>query len=158
VLYDREQQIKEMMVAITATHQRQEDTAGTARVEFLEDCVLLGTYMTSFKHSAFAEEKEVRAVHTINIRRNGNLAKFVDSGGIVLDNIDVGGNAVSFQVRDNHLVAFIDVTLTPGKTTSPIVELILGPKNHSFPGNLCLFLGGLGYTDISLRKSSAPYR
>jgi hypothetical protein len=158
VIYDRELQIREMMQAIVAIYLRQQEGNDSDRSAFLEDCVLLGTYMTSLKHPAFAEEREIRAVHVVNIKSYGNLAKFVDRGGIVDDHTKVDGNPVSFQVRDNHLVAFTDVTLTPNNTASPIAELVLGPKNHSAPGNLCLFLGGLGYTDITLRKSSAPYR
>lgn len=158
VLYDKEQQVKEMMQAIWAIYIMQHGGSELQKSKFIEDCVLLGTYMTSFKHPAFAEEREIRAVHAVSIQEQGNLAKFVDEGGIVHGHIEIDGNPVSFQVRDNHLVAYTDATLTPANLTSPICELVLGPKNHSAPGNLHLFLGGLGYTDIILRKSSVPYR
>lgn len=158
VLYDREQQIKEMMQAILVIYMVQHKGNGFDKSKFIEDCVLLGTYMTSFKHPAFAEEREVRAVHAVSIQEQGKLVKFIDEGGIVDGHIEVAGNPVSFQVRDNHLVAYIDATLTPSNMPSPIHDLVMGPKNHSAPGNLQLFLGGLGYTDITLCRSSVPYR
>lgn len=158
VLYEPEQQIKEMMHAIGAIYLRQHEGTEEEKGKFFEDCVLLGTYMTAFKHPAFAEEREVRAVHAISVEKQGNLMKFVDEGGIVNGTLEVEGNPVTFQVRDNHLVAYMDASLTPARMSTPICELILGPKNHSAPGNLCLFLGGLGYTDITLKRSRAPYR
>lgn len=158
VLYEPDQQIQEMMHAIVAIYLRKQEGAAEEEGQFFEDCVLLGTYMTAFKHPAFAEENEVRAVHAIGIEKQGNLMKFVDKGGIVNGSLEVAGNPVAFQVRENHLSAYTDISLTPASMSTPICELILGPKNHSVPGNLCLFLGGLGYKDISLKRSSAPYR
>ncbi len=156
VLYEPEQQIKEMMCAIGAIYLRQQEGTEEAKKMFFEDCVMLGVSMTAFKHPAFAEEREVRAVHTISIQKQGNLMKFVDQGGIVDGSLAVEGNPVTFQVRDNHLVAYTDASLTSASMSTPICELVLGPKNHSAPGNLCLFLGGLGYTDITLKRSHAP--
>lgn len=158
VLYEPEKQIEEMMVAIGAIFLRQQEGTAEEKGQFFEDCVLLGTYMTAFKHPAFAEEREVRAVHAISIEKQGNLMKFVDQGGIANGSLEVAGNPVAFQVRDNHLAAYTDASLTPASMSTPICELILGPKNHSASGNLCLFLGGLGYADITLKRSRAPYR
>lgn len=154
VLYDRELQVREMMVALIAIFQHQEEDEAT----FFEDCVLLATYMTAFKHPAFREENEVRAVHVINIHPQGKLAKFVDPGGIHRGDKDAPGNPVHFQVRDNHLVAFTDISFGDPGDDNPFVQLVLGPRNHSLAGNLSLFLGGLGFTDITLLRSTAPYR
>lgn len=157
VLYDRELQVKEMMTALVAMFLRQQEEDEAQRAKFFEDCVLLATFMTAFKHRAFQDEKEVRAVHVVNIRPQGNLARFVDPGGTRGDAKEVAGNPMLFQVRDNHLVAFTDAPFGDPGDGNPLVELVLGPRNHSVPGNLGLFLGGLGFTDISLRRSSAPY-
>jgi hypothetical protein len=159
VLYDKEQQVREMMIAISTIYSRQLTGSALKKSDFFEDCVLLGIYMTAFKHPAFAEEQEIRAVHAVNIEKQGNLVKFVDIGGSIDDGkTEVEGNPVSFHVRDNHLTAYIDVMHTPANMLSPISELVFGPKNYSALGNLQLFLGGLGYNEIVLRKSCAPYR
>jgi len=158
VLYDRELQVREMMIALGSIFMRHRDAAEAQRVEFFEDCVLLATYMTAFKHPSFRDEKEVRAVHAVNVHPQGNLAKFVDPGGIVGGGKEAGGTPVSFYVRDNHLVASMDAHLAPPGNGSPLTNLVLGPRNHSTAGNVGLFLGGLGFREISLRRSSAPYR
>jgi len=158
VLYEREQQVKEMMLAIISIYVEQHGQDGENRGRFIEDCILLATYMTAFKHPAFIEEQEVRAVHAVGTAKQGNLAKFVDGGGILGGDVEAAGIPVSFQVRDGHLNAYMDLSLTPLERPTPISRLVLGPKNHGLPGNLYLFLGGLGYESIDLRKSSAPYR
>lgn len=158
VLYDREEQVKEMMGAIGAIYLSFESSETSRKNRFFGDCVLLGTYMTAFKNTAFAEEAEIRAVHAVNVKHQGSLAKFVDNGGLVNSTERVDATKVNFQVRNNHLVAYTDIPFSPLNMPSPITELILGPKNHSAPGNLQLFFGGLGYEDIGLSKSEAPYR
>lgn len=158
VLYDKEEQVKEMMGAIVAIYLSSESSETNRKSRFFEDCVLLGTYMTAFKNPAFAEEAEIRAVHVVNVKHQGSLAKFVDSGGVVNSTDRVEATKVNFQVRNNHLVAYADIPFSPLNMSSPITELILGPKNHSAPGNLQLFFGGLGYEHLGLSKSEAPYR
>jgi hypothetical protein len=158
VLYDKEQQVKEMMAAIVAIYLRQSAPEESSKRVFEEDCALLRLFMTSFKHPSFAEEQEVRAVHALKIRRHGKLMKFVDDGGKVNGDIEVLGGDVSFQVRDNHLVAYTDVALAPASMNSPVRQVVFGPKNHSAITNLYLFLGGLGYADIGCIKSMSPYR
>lgn len=157
-LYDREQQVKEMMQAIVAIFMRQRDGDETVKAKFSEDCVLLATFMEAFKHPSFQAEGEIRAVHVINVQAQGTLCKFADPGGTINGNVEVQGNPIEFQIRDNHLIAYTDIKFLPPGTDSPLAELILGPKNHSAPGNLSLFLGGLGFSDVNLRRSNAPYR
>jgi len=158
VLYDRELQVKEMMAAIVSIFLRHQEHDDANHATFFEDCVLLATFMTAFKHPAFLDEKEVRAVHVVNIRPHGKLAKFVDPGGIHHRDQNAPGNPVQFQVRNNHLVAFTDASFGDPGDGNPLEQLVLGPQNHSTPGNLALFLGGLGFTDIAVSSSNAPYR
>lgn len=158
VLYDKEEQVKEMMRAILAIYFSFESSELGREKRFFEDCVLLGTYMTAFKNPAFSEEAEIRAVHVVSIKPQGDLLKFLDNGGIVNSTERVEATKLNFQVRDNHLVAYTDIPFSPLNMLSPITELILGPKNHSSPGNLQLFFGGLGYENLGLSKSEAPYR
>jgi len=158
VLYDKEQQIQEMMVALIVIYTTKMSLGEKWHGRFFIDCMLLAVFMTSLKHPTFAEEKEVRAVRVIDVEPHGNLLRFVDKGGKVNDNVKVEGTPVSFQVRDNHLSAYTDVPLCPAETETPLKKLILGPKNSSAHGNLQLFLGGLGYTDIEIGHSETSYR
>lgn len=158
VLYDKEEQVKEMMAAICAIYLRSDNSGAGHEKTFLEDCVLLGVYMTALKNPSFAEEAEVRAVHAVSIKPQGKLAKFISNGGMINSTERVEPTEVNFQVRNNHLTAYTDINFSQNNFSSPIKELILGPKNHSNFGNLQLFFGGLGYDDISLSRSEVPYR
>jgi hypothetical protein len=159
VLYDKEQQVKEMMAAIVAVYLAQQQASeDSKRARFIEDCGLLRMFMAAFKHPSFSEEQEVRALRVLNIERHGDLMKFLNDGGLGGDEAQVSDGPVSFQVKGNHLVAYTDVRLTPPDMSSPISQLTWGPKNHSAPPNIFLFLGGLGYTDIGHRRSVVPYR
>jgi len=158
VLYQREDQVKEMMHALLAIFLRQQSKDQVVREKFLEDCILLSAFMTAFKHPAFIEEQEIRAVHVVNVEPKGKLLKFVDAGGIVHGDVATSGNEIKFQVRDNHLTAYFDHQFAALGTDTPMKELMIGPKNYSAHGNLALFLGGLGYEDMTLKASGAPYR
>ncbi len=158
VLYDPEQQVKEMMHALGAIFLRLNSEEKLEREKFFEDCMLLSVFMTAFKHPAFAQEQEVRAVHAIDVEPSGKLLQFIDSGGIIHGTTEVTGCPVNFQIRDNHLTAYADQKFGAPGPESPMKQLVLGPKNFSAPGNLALFLGGLGYTDMRFGRSNAPYR
>jgi hypothetical protein len=83
--------------------------------------------------------------------------RFIDSGGVT-EHGDVEGEPVGFQVRNNHLCAYLDMPFQRKDNDNPIAEIVMGPKNDSNPGNLMLYLGGLGYSNIAITSSDAPYR
>jgi hypothetical protein len=155
VEYDREKQIKEMMAALLAIHARKKLDGENGQDEFFEDCVLTATYFTGLKHSAFQEEKEIRCVHAVNVRMEKEIMHFVD-GSNACD--DWKSQPVQFQVQDNHLCAYIDLPFWHPNGQHPILEIYLGPKNHSAAANVLLYLGGLGYSNVSIRTSNIPYR
>src|SRR5207249_617389 len=98
--------------------------------------------MIAFKHSAFAYEKEVRCVHVVNEERTSTHARFVDLGGVSGD-AEVPGESVGFEIRENHLSAFLDLPLPKSSADGGgfLAEIVVGPKNGSLPGNVQLFLG-----------------
>jgi hypothetical protein len=61
--YDREAQIKEMMLALLAIYMRKNPGTENVHGTFFEDCVLTATYLVAFKHSAFRHEQEIRCIH-----------------------------------------------------------------------------------------------
>jgi len=158
VQYERELQVKEMMAALVAIFQRQNDEADIAKGNFFEDCVLLGTYMVGFKESAFQHEREVRCLHAVNVINDNGGMRFTDPGGQNDSGHSFEGVSIGFQVRDNHLCAFLDLPFWLSDSAHPLAEIVLGPKNNSYAGNILLYLGGLSYSEVALRKSSVPYR
>jgi hypothetical protein len=154
VEYEREHQVREMMQAIMATYLRHE-AAPASQEAFMTDCSMIATYMLAFKHKAFACENEVRCVHVVNVEWLDNRLSFVDAGGVSCG-IDVPGEPVGFQVRENHLTAFLDLPLTAAGNV--VADLVLGPKNASSWGNVQLFLGACGMPTVTLRQSDVPYR
>ncbi len=155
VAYDLEQQIKEMMAALVAIFMRH----GTVdHKEHLLDCALTATYMCAFKHSAFKAEKEVRCLHILNVKREGDDYKFVDPGGQNDNGHAFEPVPVGFQVRGNHLCAYLDLPFWSQEGEHPIAEIVLGPKNESHYGNVFLYLGAVGYKGVGLRSSQIPYR
>jgi hypothetical protein len=155
VIYNREAQIQEMMTAIWATSMAWNERPEASRErEFFEDCTWLAVGMLALKHPSFASEQEVRALHLIDVVAEGQGLKFGDSKGF--DGKPV--QPVRFLVRDNHLVAYFDMPLVRDGQGCCIKEVVLGPKNHMHYGNIFLYLAGLGFPDIKLRRSSGTYR
>jgi hypothetical protein len=160
VEYNRELQVKEMMQAIMGIYimQQEENDAAKSKSQFAKNCFYLATFMVAFKHPAFAEEKEIRAVHLAKVEPRGNLWCFTDKSYTEGESANSERQPVAFQVRDNRLVAYIDAKFASPSGGSPLTEAVLGPKNYNVGGNLTLFLGGAGLTDVTLYRSNAPYR
>lgn len=158
VEYDRESQIKEMMAALVALYFRKNSDTKIEHDKFFEDCVLTATYMVAFKHSAFRHEQELRCLHAVNVKFENESIRFSDPGGQNDNGQQFEGLPVNFQVRDNHLCAYLDMPFCAQDGAHPIAEIVLGPKNHSSAVNVLLYLGGLGYSKVGLKASSIPYR
>ena len=110
--------------------------------------------MIAFKNPVFQHENEIRCVHAVNVDMQGDLKRFVDRGGTARGIKDIPGETIGFKVRDNHFVPHLDLPFD----ASVVAEIIWGPKNHSESGNMELFLGGLGISNVKFRKSKVPYR
>ncbi|WP_411728244.1 DUF2971 domain-containing protein [Methyloglobulus sp.] len=155
VEYDRGEQVKEMMAALLAIHARKNSEEENERGEFFEDCVLTATYFAGLKHSAFQEEKEIRCVHAVNVKMEEEIMHFVDAPNVCED---WKSQPVKFQVQDNHLCAYMDLPFWHPNGQHPVSEIFLGPKNHSVAANVLLYLGGLGYSNVGIKRSKVPYR
>lgn len=158
VEYDREAQIKEMMAALVAIYFRTIADTKEEQDKFFEDCVLTATFMVAFKHPAFRHEQELRCLHAVNVSLENECVYFSDPGGQNENGLQFDGLPVKFQVRENHLCAYMDIPFYAQDGAHPIAEIVLGPKNHSNVGNVLLYLGGLGYSGVTLKASNVPYR
>jgi len=158
VEYIRESQIREMMAALVALYLRKKSNIKEEQEKFFEDCVLTGTFMVAFKHSAFQHEKELRCLHSVNIKFENESIRFSDPGGLYGSGQRFAPRPVGFQIRDNHLCAYLDMPFCTDEGVSPVAEIVLGPRNHSLPGNVLLYLGGLGYSSVDIKTSEVPYQ
>lgn len=156
VSYDLEEQVREMMAALVALHFQAPELplSGVA----FEDAALISAFMTALKHPSFQSEREVRCLRAISIEKLGSNFRFVDPGGQGRDGVEVPGERVCYATRSGALTAFVDIPYTSPVDACPIVEVTLGPKNSTDPGNVLLFLGSLGHGDIAVRHSNLPYR
>ncbi|MFM0095178.1 DUF2971 domain-containing protein [Paraburkholderia nemoris] len=159
VSYDREVQVKEMMVALIAVHSRSSPPELPLQGEAAQDAALIAAYMTAFKHSSFASEREVRCLHAISLERIKDNFRFVDpKNGAGTDNGAAFDNKVAFTTRDGALTAHVDLPFTASDGSCPIVEVATGPKNPTVMGNVFLFLGSRGHSEVAVRPSGLPYR
>lgn len=155
VSYDREVQVKEMMVALAATHSRLSPSELPLQGESFEDVALIAACMTAFKHPSFATEREVRCFHAISLEKIQDNFRFVSQGSAGSADVE---NKVAFTTRDGALAAHIDLPYTASDGSCPIVEVATGPKNPTNMGNVFLFLGSQGHSNVAVRTSGLPYR
>jgi hypothetical protein len=159
VSYDREVQVKEMMAALLAVFSRSSPPQLPLQGEAFEDTALIAAYMAAFKHPSFASEREVRCLHAVSLEKIKDNFRFVapkrEAG---TENGATSDNKVAFTTRDGALTAHIDLPFTASDGTCPIVEVATGPKNPTGIGNVFLFLGSLGHSEVAVRPSGLPYR
>ena len=110
--------------------------------------------MIAFKNPKFREEKEIGCLHVINPERTDNAIRLVDHGGILGGLEAVKGEIVRFRIRDNALVAFLDMPFRRGFEKTAIKRVMLGPTNPNWPANILYFVGSLGYEAVTLGKSN----
>jgi hypothetical protein len=158
VAYEKESQVSEMMAALVALHARAPKFELPLSALAREEATLLSVLMVALKHPSFESEREVRCVRAISLEKVGSNFRLVDPGGQTQDGKSVPGEKVSYITRGGALTAHVDLPLTLHNGDSPIAEVALGPKNSTNVGNVFLFLGGLGHSDIAVRRSNLPYR
>lgn len=158
VIYDVEDQVREMMATLSVLfNDYQKLEAGGDVHAFRLLCADLGTMLCGLKHPSFKAENEVRCVHAIELQKTAKGGRrFVDPGG-TRNGIEHKGEPVGFYVRDGHLTAYVDLPMQTGDV-SPVEAVIIGPKNHSAPGNLLLYLASVGLDAIKFGRSDIPYR
>ena len=114
--------------------------------------------MAAMKHPSFASEKEIRCLRVISLSPNGKIFQFLDCGGIGLNGTAIPGEKVLFTNNSNFLTVHVDIPLSLSAHQSPIMDVMLGPKNRNNLGNIFLYLGGYGFTEIKVQTSGIPYR
>jgi hypothetical protein len=156
VLYDREKQIEEMVIAVGALFL--EFTEEARNSSWLrQESALLAASGLAFKNPAWRDEKEVRCQHIVDIFTSAEEWTMTDAGG-VSEGRDVGGQPIGFQVRNGAIVPFLDMPFEVSKQNFPIEEIVFGPKCPTGFGNVWFLLGNNGFGKVPLRSAGAAYR
>lgn len=114
-------------------------------------------YLPSLKNPAFREEAEVRAIHLLNVNISDEGVQLTDPGGEAFGS-SIDGSAVEFGIRQNGVVAYVDLPYFDQVPDGVISEVILGPKNPNTPTNISALLMRHGHKSVTIKCSNATYR
>lgn len=103
-----------------------------------------------FKNAAFKEEVEWRIIHTPLIPGDGTTGNTDIIGGV---------SDLKFRSASGRLVPYFELSFAKRKgDQSPIVHIVLGPKNESNHADVTLFLSLNGLQVVKISRSAATYR
>jgi hypothetical protein len=157
VEYDHRTQIEEVKQFILALHLVESEEATPRGPDFFNACALLASDLASFKNPAFIEEDEVRLIYLLNFQKSNESLKLVDPGGTSFE-VAKQPQEVKFRMNGSTPVPYMDISFTSDEGASPIVEVVLGPKNDSLLSGVSVFLETFGHSNVKIRKSGASYR
>jgi hypothetical protein len=157
VLYNRDEQVKEMTALVNALYQSQQPETGKFDSGFIQACYIIGSDMAVYKNPAFAEEQEIRLVHLLDIVPTDHAGKFVDGGGMMFGK-EVEGEQVQFRMIGGIPSPFIDLDFTNGGSHNPIRRVVLGPKNQAIDAGISLYLETIGISNVEIARSQASYQ
>jgi len=157
VLYNREEQIKELKALILAIHEVEQAEETKFGSDFKTACGVLSFDLAAYKNPAFVEEREIRLTHLLNFKNSNEFLKLVDAGGQAFGKRSKG-TSVLFRMRDNAPVTFIEQDFTNKGKINPIREVIIGPKNNVLPTAISVFLETVGIGSVNVKRSEASYR
>lgn len=153
VLYDKEEQIKEASVGIDALFlMKQEDFA-----DYKTFRGIFGYDLSAFKNPAFSEEKEIRLIHLLSLKKSNDLLKLVDEGGQYFGE-ERTGEQVKFRIKQDIPTPYVEFDFTNGGQINPIKEIVIGPKNDVLISAISIFLETIGIEGVIILKSKASYR
>lgn len=157
VLYERKEQIDEMKSIIRAIYEAEKTEGEKFGSNFLNTCLSLAFDLAAYKNPAFEEEREVRLVHVLTFEASNNSLRLNDTGGYAFGE-EYKGGTVSFRMRDNIPVAFIELDFSNGGRINPIKEVIVGPKNQGLLSAISVYLETIDLGSVEIKKSRASYR
>lgn len=157
VLYNEKEQIKELKNVVRAIHESEKSEKTKFSGNFGTICNLLAFDLAAYKNPAFSEEKEIRLTHLLTFEKSNNFLRLVDSGGQAFGKRSKAV-PISFRMRDNAPVTFIEQDFTNLGRISPVKEVIIGPKNNVLPTAISVFLETLGIGSVNIKRSKASYR
>ena len=158
VLYERDVQVHEMMVALLTIFQkfyREREEYDTH--EFFTACGLMVASAIALKDPSWRDEKEIRSLHLVDVKISENSWKLTDGGGMV-DNIPVSGRDIQYKIQNGTISSFLDIPFEVTSDHQPIHDIVLGPKCRNANGNIKLLLGHYQYLNVEIKSSDIMYR
>lgn len=154
VLYEESKQKDEIAKTILAINEVEKNKRSD---NFFRACFEFSFNLVAYKNPFFYEEGEVRLMHILNFVESNDSLKLIDRGGY-RDGESIAGEKVSFSMKDSVPVAYIDLSFFDDNAVNPLIEVIIGPKNHASVTAISIYLETLGLGNVKLAKSSIPYR
>jgi Protein of unknown function (DUF2971) len=155
--YNEKKQFVEMSEAMACVFMAEASKKHSRSKEFKQMCYHVALFKYSFKNPSFADEQEVRCLHTLAVVKDDGRPRLIDKGGTI-DGKTIPGQAVKFRSARTGLIAYIDVPFTMKKVKQPIREVWLGPKNLNAPGNIIYMMSAYGLKDYTIHRSRSSYR
>ena len=159
VEYMEPQQVLEMRAALLALYTLS-DESGFAE-SFNRACSLLSFWKLGFKNSAFAEEQEVRCLHSLALSHESGRVRLVDE----VEDKSADGHSrieerpVPFRIVKGAFVAYVDIPFPALEDRGPVIKDVwIGPRHPSGENNIALMMNGCGLRDYTLNHSKASYR
>jgi hypothetical protein len=149
--YDLDHQVDCMEAHLIAMHKIADEFSMHEHASHL-----FGT-LPSFKNSAFVEEEEVRAVHMLTVKAEGEILRLEDPGGNTSDG-EFPGQEVEFRLSNGSLISYLDLPFGKSIGEGVVREVWLGPKNINAWTTVSIFLASAGYMNVDIKKSKATYR
>ena len=157
VEYEPENQLNEMKVALMAVYLRMQAKDYDDGSNFRQDCALLGAWSLAFKNPSFKEEREIRCLHMLDVRTDGDMPSLIDAGG-VSDGTEIDGETVNFRNSNGSIIAYVDLPFRNENNSDIISEIWLGPKNENGTGDIVYMMSRHGLKGYELKKSTSTYR
>lgn len=114
--------------------------------------------LSNLKNSAFSEEHEVRILKSFQWGlKNENLV-LEDTPAIDVKGQAIELSEISYQIKNNRLVPYVDLKLNILEKSSIFKEVWIGPKNRSSVEETKIHLATMGIYNVDVFKSYASYR
>lgn len=159
VLYDKDTQIRELLGNLKHIYEYEKSIGFKFDDQFQSHCANLALDLCAYKNPAFREEKEIRLVHVSGVAPEGQSKKIVALGARDQDGKRLSDPIeIRFRISDGVAIPYVVLDYTNGRITSPIKEVVLGPRNENSTSNIGFFLNTIGMLGVTIRRSSASYR
>jgi Protein of unknown function (DUF2971) len=157
VLYDKDAQFQELIGNLRHIYQVEKSLGFKYGNQFQSHLFQMGLDLCAYKNPHFREEEEVRLAHVCGMDRVAE--KIIPLGARARD-----GSALSepletrFRVSKGVVVPYVVADYSNHGKASPIKEIVLGPRNENAELNITVFMNTIGMRDVTVRRSSVPYR
>jgi hypothetical protein len=157
VLYDKAAQLEELVGNLRHIYEVEKSAGFKYEDEFQSHLFHLGLDLCAYKNPAFREEKEIRLAHLCGMDREAQ--KIIPLGARAQDGSTLSEPLkTQFRVSNGVVIPYVVVDYSNQGKASPIKEIVLGPRNENAELNIAVFLNTIGIRDVTVRRSSVPYR